>query len=178
VRRFLDKVYYAFTEGKTPAKDDMKSMKLLHKTIKKVAEDIRDYKFNTAITALMILINEGIPQDEEFKKEWKDAFVILLHPFAPHMAEELWQNLGYHTSIYLASWPEYDDFMLVDDEVTIAVQVNGKLRGTLLCLNGVMQDEVSSLAHADPNIAKWIDGKILVKEIYIPNKMLSIVVKD
>lgn len=94
------------------------------------------------------------------------------------MAEELWSKLGKTDSVYMASWPQYDEFMLVDDEVTIAVQVNGKLRGTLICLNGVMQEEVSALAHENPDIAKWIDGKVLVKEIYIPNKMLSIVVKD
>jgi leucyl-tRNA synthetase len=72
------------------------------------------------------------------------------------MAEELWSNLGKNESIYMAEWPEYDDFMLIDDEVIIAVQVNGKLRGTLTCLNGVMQEEVSLLAHENPDIAKWI----------------------
>ena len=102
----------------------------------------------------------------------------MLHPYAPHMAEELWNILWKTTSIYHAPWPEYDDFMLIDDEVTIAIQVNGKLRGTLTCMNGVMQDEVSTLAHADPDIYKWIEGKLLVREIFIPNKMLSIVVKD
>ncbi len=83
----------------------------------------------------MILLNEGIPSDIEFASEWKEKFAILLHPFAPHMAEELYQSLEKTTSIYDASWPEYDEFMLVDDEVTIAVQVNGKLRGTLTCFN-------------------------------------------
>ena len=104
----------------------------------------------------------------------------MLHPFAPHMAEELYQLIIHNLqlSIYNVPWPDYDDWMLVDDEVTIAVQVNGKLRGTLTCLNGVMQDEVSSLAHENPDILKWIEGKTLVKEIFIPNKMLSIVVKD
>jgi leucyl-tRNA synthetase len=178
VRRFLDRVYATFTEGKNLAKDEMKSMKLLHKTIKKVTEDIREYKFNTAISALMILLNEGLPTDPEFQKDWKEIFAILLHPFAPHMAEELWSILGNNGSIYDQKWPEYDEFMLIDDEVTIAVQVNGKLRGTLTCLNGVAQDEVSSLAHAHPDIAKWLEGKTLVKEIFIPNKMLSIVIKD
>ena len=104
-----------------------------------------------------------MPTDSEFVTEWKEKFAIMLHPFAPHLAEELWQMLGKTTSIF---------------EVTIAVQVNGKLRGTLTCFNGVAQEEVSALAHADPNIAKWLEGKILVKEIFIPNKMLSIVVKD
>ena len=136
-------------------------MKLLHKTIKKVGEDIIGYKFNTAISSLMILLNEGIPTDTEFAHEWKEAFTVLLHPFAPHMAEELWSLIvSRHSdegriqeasgtldasqtqhdgssrgSIYNAPWPEYDEFMLVDDEVTIAVQVNGKLRGTLNCFN-------------------------------------------
>jgi leucyl-tRNA synthetase len=178
VRRFLDKAYSAFLDGKNIAKDDMKAMKLLHKTIKKVWEDIIGYKFNTAISSLMILLNEGIPMDTEFAHEWKEAFTILLHPFAPHMAEELYQTLGKNQSIYEASWPEYDEFMLVDDEVTIAVQVNGKLRGTLTCFNGVAQEEVSALAHTHSDIAKWLEGKTLVKEIFIPNKMLSIVVKD
>jgi leucyl-tRNA synthetase len=160
VRRFLDKAYSAFIEGKNTAKDDMKAMKLLHKTIKKVGEDIVGYKFNTAISALMILVNEGIPTDAEFATEWKEKFTILLHPFAPHMAEELWSLIGFRhsdegriqeisdtldasqaqhdvsrSSIYNAPWPDYDEFMLIDDEVTIAVQVNGKLRGTLTCFN-------------------------------------------
>ena len=156
----------------------MKAMKLLHKTIKKVEENIVDYKFNTAISAMMELINEGLPTDVEFLVEWKEKFAIILHPFAPHMAEELWQILGKNTSIFEATWPEYDEFMLIDDEVTIAVQVNGKLRGTLSCFNGVAQEEVSIMANNDPSIAKWLEGKILVREIFVPNKLLNIVVKD
>lgn len=116
-----------------------------------------DYKFNTAISALMILVNEGLPSDPEFQTEWKEKFAILLHPFAPHMAEELYQMIHDEKgSIYNISWPEYDEFMLIDDEVTIAVQVNGKLRGTLTCLNGVAQEEVSAIAHENPDIAKWL----------------------
>lgn len=178
VRRFLDRIHALYTERPRLATDEMKAMKLLHKTIKKVEEDIREYKFNTAISSLMILLNEGLPTDPEFQKEWKESFAILLHPFAPHMAEELWSLLGNSGSIYDQKWPEYDEFMLIDDDVVIAVQVNGKLRGTLTCLNGVAQDEVSSLAHADGDIEKWITGKILVREIFVPNKLLSIVVKD
>ena len=189
----------------------MKKMKLLHKTVKKIGEDIVDYKFNTAISALMILLNEGIPVDEEFAQEWKEKFLILLHPFAPHMAEELYSLLckggarraeellsekseqnpqssatlqtaplqkELTESIYNAPWPEYDEFMLIDDEVTIAIQIGGKLRGTLSFLNGVAQEEVSIAALADPSIAKWLEGKTIIKEIFIPNKILSIVVRD
>ncbi len=180
VRRFLDKAYMTIIEGKNQTKDDMKSMKLLHKTIKKVGEDIVGYKFNTAISALQILLNEGIPTDPDFALEWREKFSIILHPFAPHMAEELfrWIMNDESWTIYEAKWPEYDEWMLIDDEVTIAIQINGKLRGTYTGLNGVMQDEVSVYAYGTPEIAKWLENKILVKEIFIPNKMLSIVVKD
>ncbi len=152
-------------------------MKLLHKTIKKVEEDIKDYKFNTAITALIILSNEGLPQDAEFQQEWKEKFLVMLHPFAPHIAEELFSKMDNSSSIFDQKWPEYDEFMLVDDEVTIAVQINGKMRGTFTFLNGVAQEEVSETVCADPKIQKWLEGKEIVKEIFIPNKMLSIVVK-
>lgn len=178
VRRFLDKIYSLYTDGKNIAKDEIKTMKLLHKTIKKVEENIVEYKFNTAISAMMELVNEGLPTDSEMQDEWKEKFAIILHPFAPHMAEELWEMLGKKTSIFEATWPEYEEFMLVDDEVTIAVQVNGKLRGTLTCFNGVAQEEVSIMANNDPSIVKWTEGKILVREIFVPNKLLNIVVKD
>jgi leucyl-tRNA synthetase len=178
VRRFLDKAYSMVIEGKNKTKDDMKAMKLLHKTVKKVGEDIVWYKFNTAISALQILLNEWIPIDNEFAEEWKEKLAIMLHPFAPHMAEELWNSLGNAASVYNALWPEYDEFMLIDDDVTIAIQVGGKLRGTLSFLNWVAQEEVSVAAMSDPNIAKWLEWKTIVKEIFIPNKMLSIVVKD
>ncbi|MBC7503872.1 class I tRNA ligase family protein, partial [Candidatus Gracilibacteria bacterium] len=211
VRRFLDKAYSTIIEDKNKAKDDMRAMKLLHKTVKKVGEDIVAYKFNTAISALQILLNEGIPTDDEFASEWSEKFSILLHPFAPHMAEELY-NLLYKggagiaedlvsekseqntqsssklqgvslqkelpKSIYNAEWPSYDEWMLIDDEVTIAIQINGKLRGTYTGLNGVMQDEVSAYAHETSEIFKWLDNKVVMKEIFIPNKMLSIVVRD
>lgn len=176
--RFLEKAYAAFGDSAKSAADDMKAMKLLHKTVKKVGEDIGNFKFNTAVTAINILLNEGVPTDAEFRSEWKEKVAVLLHPFAPHLAEELWESLGNSTSVYLASWPEYDTFMLADDEVTIAVQVNGKLRGTLTMLNGVAQEEAASAARENPEISKWIDGKTLVREIFVPNKLLNIVVKD
>lgn len=177
IRRFLERAYALFGEKPKIASDDMKAMKLLHKTVKKVGEDIVAYKFNTAISALIILSNEGVPSDAEFRSEWREKVAVLLHPFAPHLAEELWESLGHAESVYFAAWPEYDEFMLADDEVTIAVQVNGKLRGTLTMLNGVAQEEVSSAARENPEIAKWLEGQTLVREIFVPNKLLSIVVK-
>ncbi len=100
-----------------------------------------------------------------------------MHPFAPHIAEELWEKLGHRESVTHALWPEYSDFMLVDDEVTIAVQINGKLRGTFEFLNGVTKEEVITTVSSHVDIAKWIEGKTIVNEIFIPNKLLNIVVK-
>ena len=100
ISRFLERVYGLFTENPRYSKDDIKSMKLLHKTIKKVGEDIENFKFNTAISALMILSNEGLPKDEEFQKEWKEVFTLLLHPFVPHLAEELWEILGKQEKLF------------------------------------------------------------------------------
>ncbi|PZM84934.1 hypothetical protein DLH72_02680 [Candidatus Gracilibacteria bacterium] len=152
-------------------------MKLLHKTIKKVEEDIENYKFNTAIAALMILVNNGLPKDENLQKEWKNIFARLLHPFAPHLAEELWERIGEKKSVFFSSWPKYDEKITVDNEVTIGVQVMGKVRGEIKI--GVSEDKDSVLAKAKANedVKKWIDGKEIVKEIYIPGKILNIVVK-
>ncbi len=135
ISRFLDRSAGLFESKPRLASDEMKTMKLLHKTIKKVGADIESFKFNTAISCLIILVNEGLPTDIEFQEEWKSAFVRLLHPFAPHLAEELWQKLGYTSSVYHSAWPEFDEFMTIDDEVTIAIQVNGKLRATHQFLN-------------------------------------------
>lgn len=176
--RLLERIHASFTESPKSAADDMKAMKLLNKTIKKVGEDIPAFKFNTAITALNILMNGGVPVDAEFRTQWQEAYLKLLHPFAPHIAEELWNKLGHTGSIQHAPWPEYDEFMLIDDDVTIAIQVNGKLRATFEFLNGVAQEEVAATAYASEEIKKWTEGKTIVREIFIPNKLFSIVVKD
>lgn len=157
VRRFLERIWKNFAEEPKMADDDMKAMKLLHKTIKKVGEDIDIYKFNTAISALMILINGGLPRDMKLQKEWKEDYLKLLHPFAPHIAEELWSLLGHTDSIYMASWPKYDENMIQDDEVTIAVQVNGKLRGTFVFSADTSEEEVSKNILQNPDITKWIE---------------------
>ncbi|EKD30455.1 MAG: Leucine-tRNA ligase, partial [uncultured bacterium (gcode 4)] len=177
VRRFLERVWKNFAEEPKMADDDMKAMKLLHKTIKKVGEDIDIYKFNTAISALMILINGGLPRDMKLQKEWKEAYLKLLHPFAPHIAEELWSLLGHTDSIYNANWPKYDENMIQDDEVTIAVQVNGKLRGTYTFASGATQEEVAKSVLKDPEILKWVESKEIIKQIFVSNKLFSIVVK-
>ncbi|PID86249.1 leucine--tRNA ligase, partial [Candidatus Gracilibacteria bacterium] len=187
---------------KISTENDEFTMKLLHKTIKKVEEDIENYKFNTAIAALMILVNNGLPKNESLQKEWKSVFVRLLHPFVPHIAEELWEriqnspareeekqslplqggdlegeNTENHNSVFFSFWPEYDKKLVIDDTITIAVQVLGKVRGTIEISIDEDKDSVLKKAKNNPNVAKWLDGKDILKEIYVPGKIVNLVVK-
>lgn len=182
--RLLEKIYRLFTTDPTApeyqswtAKDDLSAIKTMHKSIKKVGEDIENMKFNTAIAAINIMVNEGIPSDSEHANEWKSVLVRLLQPFAPHMAEECWSLMGNQESVYSTEWPEYIPAMTIDDEVQIAVQINGKLRGTYSFMRGVTVEEVRMTVENKPEIAKWLENQTVVKEIFIPNKILNIVVK-
>lgn len=182
--RLLEKIYRIFTvDPSTPeyaswmTKDNLRAVKTMHKTIKKVEEDILNMKFNTAIAAINIMVNEGVPADPEEAQEWKSVLVRIFQPFAPHMAEECWSLMGNEESIYTTEWPSYIPAMTIDDEVQIAIQVNGKLRGTYPFLRGVTVEEVRATVEEKPEISKWLQGTTVVKEIFIPNKILNIVVK-
>jgi leucyl-tRNA synthetase len=148
-----------------------------HKTIKKVGEDIENIKFNTAIAALMSLINEITSFGSVSKKELA-VFAILLNPFSPHVSEEVWEvcNLG-EGIVAEQSWPEYDESKCVEETIEIAVQVNGKIKTKLNINPDAEQDEVLTLAKADENVAKAIDGMNIVKEIYVKGRIVNIVVK-
>lgn len=178
VRRFLEKVWRLYTdENPVIGEDDAKTEKILHKTIKKVGEDIEEYRFNTAISQMMICVNNGLPKDESLKNSWKENFLKLLHPFAPHIAEELWNSLGQKESIFFTSWPEYDEKLTIDDTIKIGVQVSGKVRGDIEVNLTESQDSVMEKVNTNPEIKKWTDGKEIVKIIYVPWRILNIVVK-
>jgi len=178
VRRFLEKSERLFwVEAKESKESDKDTIKLLHKTIKKVSEDIEDYKFNTAIASLMILVNNWLPKEENLQKLWKNIFMILLHPFAPHLAEELWEQSWEKESIFYAPWPEYDEKLIVDDTIKIAVQVLGKVRWTIEINKNEDKDSVLQKAKNEKNVAKWLEWKELIKEIYVPWKIINFVVR-
>ena len=183
VRRFLEKTERLFeSEAKISSETDDFTMKLLHKTIKKVEEDINNYKFNTAIAALMILVNNWLPKEQNAKKEWKSSFVRILHPFAPHLAEELWERISKENnsefnSVFFAPWPEFEEKMVVDDEVTIWVQVMWKVRWEITIWVNEDKESVLTKAKSNESVKKWLEGKEIVKEIYVPGKILNIVVK-
>jgi len=148
----------------------------LHQTIKKVTHDIEEMKFNTAIASLMGLIND-IYAVGKLDKESVSIIIRLLCPFAPHICEEMWETIGGEGYASLAAWPEYDEAKTVNDTIEIGVQVNGKLRSTIAIPNGADKDTVMNIAKADDKIKFATEGKTIVKEIYVPNKIVNLVVK-
>ena len=148
----------------------------MHRTIKKVTEDIEVLKMNTAIAAMMSLLNEIYDKKSITRGEFK-TLLILLNPFAPHITEELWQQCGYEGQLAHAKWPEFDEAKCVEDTVEIAVQVNGKLRAKLTVATGAAKEDAIAAAKAEPNVAKALEGKTICKEIYVPGKLVNIAVR-
>ena len=173
-RRFLERVF-ALQDIVVP--ETVKSLEAsLHKTIKKVSADIEEQKYNTAIAALMTFLNE-VGKEKKIGREQLLCFVKLLNPFAPHIAEEIYQNQGGEGSLQLASWPEHDEAKTVDESIEIGVQVNGKLRATVTIPTDCEKSEALARAKADEKVQAALEGKNLVKEIYVPNKIVNLVVK-
>ena len=178
VRRFIEKSERLFTsEAKKTTESDEFTMKLLHKTIKKVWEDIENYKFNTAIAALMILVNNWLPNNKKLENEFKEKFLILLSPFTSHLAEELWERSWNKESIFFASWPKYDKNMIIDDEIEIWIQILWKLRWTIKISKDLDKDEVLKQAKENESVSKWLEWKEIIKEIYVPYRIVNLVVK-
>ena len=174
-RRFLDRVAGLtdlISEEKKPASYET----LLHKTIKKVTDDIEAQKFNTAIAALMTLINE-IYKEGSITKENLVIFLKLLSPFAPHIAEEIYELIGGEGFITVSEWPAYDESKTVDATIEVGVQVNGKVRGAVTIPAGCDKDTALMAAKENARVASFIEGKKIVKEIYVPGKIINIVVK-
>ena len=174
-KRFLERVA-GLTDIMTdePAAKDMEVK--IHKAIKKVSSDIEAMKFNTAIACLMTLIND-IYAVGKISRDDLVIFIKLLCPFAPHLCEEIWESLGGEDLLSLSQWPEYEESKTVEDSVEIGVQVNGKVRGTIVIPNGCAKEEALELAKKDERVASFLEGKTLVKEIYVPNKIVNFVAK-
>ena len=174
-KRFLERVA-GLTDIMTdePAAKDMEVK--IHKAIKKVSSDIEAMKFNTAIACLMTLIND-IYAVGKISKDDLVIFIKLLCPFAPHLCEEIWESLGGEGLLSLSQWPEYEESKTVEASVEIGVQVNGKVRGTIVIPNGCAKEEALEIAKKDERVASFLEGKTLVKEIYVPNKIVNFVAK-
>ncbi|NNU90555.1 leucine--tRNA ligase [Anoxybacillus sp. CHMUD] len=180
-RRFLDRVWRLFVEENgelnpkivdNPETDTLE--RVYHQTVKKVTEDYEALRFNTAISQLMVFINEAY-KAPILPKAYMEGFVKLLSPVCPHIAEELWEKLGYSNTIAYEAWPAYDEAKLVEDEVEIVIQVNGKVRAKLHVPADATKEQLEQLAMEDEKIKEQIEGKTVRKVIAVPGKLVNIV---
>lgn len=176
-KRFIDRVFNLqeiLTDGDEYSKELMSAM---HKTVKKVSEDIEQMKYNTAIAALMTLLNKIYENGKINRAELK-TLIILVNPFAPHVTEEMWANCGYGEMLAKdAKWPSFDEAKCVDSTVEIVVQINGKIRARLSVPTDIESDKAIALAKNDEGIAAALEGKNIIKEIYVKGKLVNIVAK-
>ena len=174
-RKFLDKVWR--TQELVDGDSNFEKMEtLIHQTIKKVSEDYENLKFNTAIAQLMTLLNEFNNLDKISKEQFK-IFLILLNPVCPHITEEIWQRMGYEGYVHESIWPEYDESKTILDVIELPIQVNGKLRATVEINREASEDEVYEKAVKDDVVAKYLEGKNVVKKIYVKGRIFNIIVK-
>lgn len=174
IRRFLDRVY-RLQEKVSDESQDEAIDSLVHKTLKKVGDDLALLKFNTAIAKLMELSNE-MQKLETISRKHFSTFVLMISPFAPHLAEEMWQELGNTKSLIEENWPEFDETKLVESLVTMVVQINGKVRASLSVSPDIEQEKACSLALQEENVIKWLAGKEPKKIVFVKGKLISIVV--
>ena len=172
VRRFLERVYTVTARANGSAKADAALTRLLHQTIRKVTEDIEAMRFNTAVSAMMVLSNE-LMKLGEVPTEPLEALALLLHPFAPHLGEELWEMLGHAPSIQSQSWPAYDPTLCEEEEVEVPIQINGKVRGRITLPRDASEDQ--AVAAAREALATQLADTPLRKIIWVPNKILNLI---
>ncbi|HEY3231447.1 MAG TPA: class I tRNA ligase family protein, partial [Roseiflexaceae bacterium] len=177
-RRFLEKVWALVHEaaakggeGTAPAAVAQK----LHRTIRKVGADTEALQYNTAIAAMMEYVNE-LREQGAGSRELLEPLVIMLAPYAPHIAEELWERLGHKESVFQARWPAYDERLASAGDVEIAVQVNGKLRSRIVLPRGMPEQEVLKVVLSDAAVKKFVDGQPLKKVIYVQDRLVNLVV--
>jgi leucyl-tRNA synthetase len=180
ISRFLDRVWRLYTrEDGTLAVDGAavgpELTRVLHQTIRKVTEDLDALKFNTAIAQMMVFVNEVMKQPAR-SRAVLEPFVLVLSPFAPHLCEELWSRMGHRESLAYAPWPRFDPALCEESTVTVAVQVNGKLRATLELPKGADQAAVQAAALADERVSRYVNGGAIRKVIHVKDKLLNLVV--
>ena len=176
-RRFLNRVWAFFTEAENIVDCDVPALeKIYHKSVKKITEDFEKLAFNTAISQMMIFVN-AVYKEGKCPREYAEGLIKMLSCITPHIGEEMWSVLGHNETIAYESWPTYDESKCTDDTVEVAVQVNGKLRATVMLPVDCAKDDAIAIAKADEKVKAAIEGKTVVKEISVPNKIVNIVVK-
>jgi leucyl-tRNA synthetase len=174
-RRFLEKIWKLHSKVANDVAEEKSIQTILHKTVKKVTEDIESMCFNTAISSLMVLVNE-MSQAEKISRQSFSALLLLASPFVPHITEELWESLGNSHSIFLQAWPKYDERYLCDESIEMVIQVNGKLRAKLQMLSGASREDIEKLAFQDEKVIAHTKDKTVRKIIFVQDKLMNIVV--
>ncbi|MHB8904025.1 MAG: class I tRNA ligase family protein, partial [Patescibacteria group bacterium] len=175
-KRFLDKIWKLQFKVSESDSENKKINRLINKTIKKVSDDIDSFKFNTAISSLMIAANE-LEKEETIKKGDYQKLISVFAPFAPHMSEEIWENLGNKKSVFLSGWPEYDQKLIDEgeEEITIVISINGKMRDEMLVASDLGREAIEKLAVEREKVIKLVNGQEIKKIIYIEKKLINIV---
>ena len=174
VSRFLDRVFTMVLRADANVEPGAATNRLVHRTIRKVTEDIEAMRFNTAISAMMVLSNE-LTKLDAVPKISAEALALLVHPFAPHLAEELWEKLGHAPSVQAQPWPEFDPALCEEDEIEVPVQVNGKVRGRVTLPKNADEEQALAAALSVDNVASQLEGKHIRKTIWVPGKILNLI---
>lgn len=179
VRRFLERIYGMQHKTRNMQQggeaETSAILNLLHKTIKKVGEDILEFKFNTAISAMMILVN-ALEKEKEISRDTYEKFLIILAPFAPHLCEEIWEQLGNKESICNQPWPKFDPELIKDEKIQLVVQVNGKLRDTILVDSDISEEDAKKISLDSGKVKKFIQDKEIVKVVFVKGRLVNIVI--
>ena len=180
VYRFLKRAWHWVTlhNGRWTSSPSKAMLTLRHMLLKNVTERLESFRMNTIVSSFMEFVNEVTGMNEAPDKETVETFLVAIAPFAPHFAEELWQRTGHQPSIFFQKWPKWDESYTTADTVTVAVQINGKLRGTINVKAESSEDLVFETASKDPAIARFLDGKQIRKKVYVKNRILNLVVAD
>ena len=177
-KKFLERVFRLYMDEDKIVNSENKNLeKIYHKTVKKVTLDYESLDINTAISQMMIFVN-AVNKEEIFPLTYAEGFLKLLNPLCPHITEELWcEKLGHKNTISYEQWPEYDESKLADNEIEVPIQINGKLKATVNMPVDCNEEVAKGLVHQNKNIESLIDGKTIIKEIFVKNKIYNIVVK-
>ncbi|MFH1745242.1 MAG: leucine--tRNA ligase [bacterium] len=173
-RKFLEKVYNLSGSVKKEVECKKETQALLHKTIKKVSDDIVEFKFNTAVSAMMIFVNK-LSEEKEISLEVYETFLKILAPFAPHVTEEIWDTLGHKKSIFKEEWPKYDPEIARDEKINLVVQVNGKVRDSIEVDADILEEDAKKIVLESEKIKKWTENKEIKKIFYIKGRLVSVV---
>lgn len=176
-KRFIQRVWNFFTEAENLTDDNDGSLtKVYHQTVKKVTDDYEKLAFNTAISQMMIFVN-AVYKNGKCPKEYAEGLIKMLSCITPHMGEEIWSIMGHNDTIAFEQWPVYDEELCKEDTIEIVVQINGKVKAKLNIAVDADKDSVMEMAMSDEKVKESIDGKTIVKQIYVPNKLVNIVAK-